>query len=168
MSLTWRMALPVFSKRRSPDVRCAVRRGPRTGLPRLHRRRQVLLGTAPLPLSNPTLEAALGWLGKPRLHSSIVDERRMCSLHQKLLAKSPKLVYDTSPHTGKGHKPCQIYTNSSSKKLKPTSIGSYLAQIVGNYENVTSTRKQTAGIQFTVRLISAMDDVDRGTLAEYL
>ena len=54
------------------------------------------------------------------------------------------------------------------KEVPPIPVGSYLAQIVGNYENVTSTRKQTAGIQFTVRLISAMDDVDRGTLAEYL
>ena len=45
------------------------------------------------------------------------------------------------------------------KEVPPIPVGSYLSQIVGNYENVTSTRKQTAGIQFTVRLISAMEDV---------
>ena len=54
------------------------------------------------------------------------------------------------------------------KEVPPIPVGSYLSQIVGNYENVTSTRKQTAGIQFTVRLISAMQDVDQDALRDYL
>jgi len=54
------------------------------------------------------------------------------------------------------------------KEVPPIPVGSYLAQIVGNYENVTSARKQTAGVQFTVRLISAMEDVDQDALHDYL
>ena len=54
------------------------------------------------------------------------------------------------------------------KEVPPLPVGTYLAQIVGNYENITSTRKQTAGLQFTLRLISASEDVDREALAKYL
>lgn len=63
----------------------------------------------------------------------------------------------------------EAQTNLSDiKEVPPIPVGSYLAQIVGYHENVTSTRKQTAGIQFTVRLISAGEDVDRDALNSYL
>ena len=54
------------------------------------------------------------------------------------------------------------------KEVPPLPVGSYLAQVVGPHENVVSGRKQTAGIQFNVRLISAGEDVDRDTLGQYL
>jgi hypothetical protein len=54
------------------------------------------------------------------------------------------------------------------KEVPPIPVGSYLAQIVGNYENVTSTRKQTPGLQFTIRLISAGEDVDSDALRKFL
>ena len=54
------------------------------------------------------------------------------------------------------------------KEVPPIPVGSYLAQVVGPHENVTSGRKQTAGIQFNVRLISAGGDVDRDSLGQYL
>ena len=54
------------------------------------------------------------------------------------------------------------------KEVPPLTVGSYLAQVVGPHENITSSRKQTAGIQFTIRLISAGEDVDRGSLDNFL
>ena len=54
------------------------------------------------------------------------------------------------------------------KEVPPLPTGNYLAQVVGPHENVVSGRKQTAGIQFNVRLISAGEDVDRDTLGQYL
>lgn len=54
------------------------------------------------------------------------------------------------------------------KEVPPLPTGSYLAQVVGTYENIISSRKQTPAIQFTIRLISASEDVDRGALDEYL
>ena len=54
------------------------------------------------------------------------------------------------------------------KEVPPIPPGSYLCQIVGNYENIISGRKQTPGVQFTLRLVSADNDVDTGQLQEYL
>ena len=54
------------------------------------------------------------------------------------------------------------------KEVPPIPVGSYLSQVVGNHENITSSRKQTAGIQFTIRLISAGADVDQDSLRDFL
>ena len=54
------------------------------------------------------------------------------------------------------------------KEVPPVPTGTYLAQIAGNYEQTTSTQKQTQGLQFNIRLISAMEDVDQSKLAEFL
>ena len=54
------------------------------------------------------------------------------------------------------------------KDVPPIPVGNYLAQIVGNYEMTQSSRKQTDGTQFTLRLLQPRDDVDRASLDAYL
>lgn len=54
------------------------------------------------------------------------------------------------------------------KDVPPIPVGSYLVQIVGHYEMVKSTQKQTDGLQFTLRFLQARDDVDRDSLSAYL
>jgi hypothetical protein len=54
------------------------------------------------------------------------------------------------------------------KDVPPLPPGDYLAQVVGNHENVISSRKQTAGVQFTLRLLQANESVDRDRLDSFL
>ena len=54
------------------------------------------------------------------------------------------------------------------KEVPPLPIGNYLCQVLGQYEETTSTRKQTPAVQFTLRLLSAGDDVDQPALQAYL
>lgn len=54
------------------------------------------------------------------------------------------------------------------KDVPPLPTGSYLAMVVGNYEAVKSNQKQTDGLQFTLRLVQARDDVDQDALQGHL
>src|SRR5580765_7548461 len=47
------------------------------------------------------------------------------------------------------------------KDIPPLTKGHYYAQIIGNAEEIVSAKKQTPGLQFTMRLISARDDVEK-------
>lgn len=54
------------------------------------------------------------------------------------------------------------------KDVPPLPAGTYLALIVGNHEMVKSNEKQTDGVQFEYRLVSASEDVDRDELDAHL
>lgn len=52
--------------------------------------------------------------------------------------------------------------------VPPVPVGSYLAMITGPHEMVISNQKKTNGVQFTLRLTQARDDVDQDALREYI
>ena len=54
------------------------------------------------------------------------------------------------------------------KDVPPVAKGHYYAQIVGNAEEIVSGRKGTAGLQFTLRMLSAKEDVDQEELDRHL
>jgi len=54
------------------------------------------------------------------------------------------------------------------EKPKPAPIGSYKTTIVGQPRFDKSSKKQTEFVEFTHKLISAMDDVDEDELKAYL
>jgi hypothetical protein len=54
------------------------------------------------------------------------------------------------------------------KDAPPLAKGHYYAQVVGNAEEIESGRKGTPGLQFTLRLLSAKEDVDQQELEEHL
>lgn len=54
------------------------------------------------------------------------------------------------------------------KDVPPIPTGTYYAQINGAHEMIKSTQKQTDGLQFTMRLLQARDDVDKEALSAHL
>jgi hypothetical protein len=59
-------------------------------------------------------------------------------------------------------------TKDEIKDVPPIPTGTYLALVAGPHEMIKSSRKGTPGIEFTLRLLQAMDDVDRDDLETHL